>query len=301
MPLSREEIEDIARATAQTVLEGLHRYALEYEDPETVEQGLQDSMIEERTAADWYRKRSEHAKGAGAGPVSALYRHIAQEEDNHYEELRSRLEGTDIDISSVTISRNGSAKEVGKQDNPGTPEVAIPKAEAVPEAAKIAKINETEYEIRIGDKKVAYVVGEKAWDMGVARKGVEQPVRWRLIPTKESGISGATNIDSPQEALDIWNYKTGIPEKGKILPKAEAGMPEAVPKVKEHWQMTREEYVRQAREWRVANMPRLTGTALEAELAKVAEGHKGVVRQAIGQGKPVPAEVLKDYPDLARS
>ncbi|GAH45028.1 unnamed protein product, partial [marine sediment metagenome] len=49
---------------------------------------------------------------------------------------------------------------------------------------------------------------------------------------------------------------------------------------------------------RAENMPRLIGAALEAELVKVAEGHKGLVRQAIGQGKLVPTEVLADYPDL---
>ena len=106
MPLSREEVEQIAKSSAQTVLEGLHRYTVAYKEPDSIEQGLQDSMIEERTAADWYRKRAEHAAIA---PIDSktfnLYRHIAEEEDRHYDELNARLQ------------------EVGNQDNPVTPEV----------------------------------------------------------------------------------------------------------------------------------------------------------------------------------
>ncbi len=92
MALTREEIEQIAKQSAQTVLEGLHRYAVDYKEPETIEQGLQDSMIEERTAADWYRKRAEHAALWVDADTEALYHHIANEEIDHYEELNARLQ-----------------------------------------------------------------------------------------------------------------------------------------------------------------------------------------------------------------
>ncbi|MBA7690649.1 hypothetical protein ES703_99180 [subsurface metagenome] len=65
--------------------------------------------------------------------------------------------------------------------------------------------------------------------------------------------------------------------------------------------MTKEEYVKSAREWREEYMPRLTGRALETELEQVAAGHKRIVQNAIGLGKPVPHEVLADYPHLAKS
>lgn len=72
------------------------------------------------------------------------------------------------------------------------------------------------------------------------------------------------------------------------------------PGAKEPWQMTREEYVKSAREWRAEYMPRLTGRALEDELEHVAAVHKGVVLNALGAGKPIPPEVLVDYPDLPK-
>ena len=64
-------------------------------------------MIEERTAADWYRKRAEHATDyPNISPETrTLYRHIADEEDRHYDELNARLQG------------------LGKEGNPVTPEV----------------------------------------------------------------------------------------------------------------------------------------------------------------------------------
>ena len=105
MALSREEIEQIAKSTAQSVLEGLHRYTVAYKEPETIEQGLQDSMIEERTAADWYRKRAEHAtvRGERDQRTSALYEHIADEEDRHYDEFNARLQELSKELTPATI------------------------------------------------------------------------------------------------------------------------------------------------------------------------------------------------------
>jgi len=114
MSLSREEIEQIARSTAQTVLEGLHRYTVAFKKPETIEQGLQESMIEERTAADWYRKRSAHATTYGGGRdqrTSALYDHIAAEEDHHYDELNARLQELSKELTPDTISHLATTEE----------------------------------------------------------------------------------------------------------------------------------------------------------------------------------------------
>ena len=91
MALSREEIVEIGKATAQAVLEGLHRYAVDYKEPTTVEEGLQDSMIEERTATDWYRKRAKHAASVHDTKTAGLYFHIAVEEADHYEKFKARL------------------------------------------------------------------------------------------------------------------------------------------------------------------------------------------------------------------
>src|SRR5487761_2034056 len=91
MALSREEVEQIAKSSAQSVLEGLHRYTVDYKEPDSIEKGLQDSMVEERTAANWYRKRAEHAATHGDPHTAALHQHIADEEDTHWTEFNARL------------------------------------------------------------------------------------------------------------------------------------------------------------------------------------------------------------------
>jgi rubrerythrin len=92
MELSREEVVEIAQETAQKVLEGIHRYAVDYKEPETIAQGLADSMIEERTAVDWYRRRGMDARLKGDEVTADLYEHIAKEEDQHHQELKERAD-----------------------------------------------------------------------------------------------------------------------------------------------------------------------------------------------------------------
>jgi rubrerythrin len=90
MALSREEVESIAQATAQRVLENLHRYAIGYDVPITIVGGLRESMVEESTAANWYRRRAVDARLKEDIPTAALYEHIASEEDQHYREFHQR-------------------------------------------------------------------------------------------------------------------------------------------------------------------------------------------------------------------
>jgi rubrerythrin len=91
MGLSREDVEAIGQATAIKVLEQLHRYSQKYEDPITIVGGLQDSMIEESTAAAWYRKRAADARKKNDPKNAELYEHIAQEEDQHHQEFKERV------------------------------------------------------------------------------------------------------------------------------------------------------------------------------------------------------------------
>ena len=90
MEISREEIAEIAKATAQHVLENLHRYTVEYKEPATIEQGLRDSMIEEKTAEDWYKKRAKHARDLKDEITARKYEHIAGEEHRHWQELNEQ-------------------------------------------------------------------------------------------------------------------------------------------------------------------------------------------------------------------
>jgi len=90
MGLSREDVEAIGQATAQKVLEQLHRYTVKYEAPITIVGGLEDSMTEESTAAAWYRKRATDARQKKDSTTAEIYEHIAQEEDQHHKEFKER-------------------------------------------------------------------------------------------------------------------------------------------------------------------------------------------------------------------
>lgn len=76
--------------------------------------------------------------------------------------------------------------------------------------------------------------------------------------------------------------------------------PEVTPQAKQPWQMTRAEYLKEPltqRQWSPNKKDFVEGN-LHYEDAK--QSHKMDVQKALADGKPVPAEVLKDYPDLAK-
>jgi rubrerythrin len=91
MGLARDEIIEIARECAQQVLEDLHRYTVHYKEPENIADGLRESMVEESTAADWYRRRGMDARLKGDPLTAELYEHVAKEEDHHHQEFQERL------------------------------------------------------------------------------------------------------------------------------------------------------------------------------------------------------------------
>jgi rubrerythrin len=49
-------------------------------------------MIEEKTAADWYRRRGMDARLKGDTETADLYEHVAKEEDEHYREFKERVD-----------------------------------------------------------------------------------------------------------------------------------------------------------------------------------------------------------------
>lgn len=91
MALSEREIAQIAEASAQELINNLHRYPLTYRDPATVPQGLNHSMGEELTASNWYRQRAKHALSREDKTTAELYEHVAGEEDEHYQRFNERL------------------------------------------------------------------------------------------------------------------------------------------------------------------------------------------------------------------
>jgi rubrerythrin len=84
MGLSREEILAIAEMVADKTLN-------QYRPPEDVSVALLQSMLEEKVAADWYRKRAKFAQEHGRLDLKDLWEHIAVEEDVHYDEFKAAL------------------------------------------------------------------------------------------------------------------------------------------------------------------------------------------------------------------
>lgn len=80
-----------------------------------------------------------------------------------------------------------------------------------------------------------------------------------------------------------------------VIPKAEPGMPEG----KEPWQMTRKEFIKQDLE-RYRKDAKAIGFSFNEQLQTKLSGeqHEKTVHKALSIGKPIPPEVLKDYPDL---
>ena len=94
----------------------------------------------------------------------------------------------------------------------------------------------------------------------------------------------------------------GVPQYAPTTAMAEGETVSGMP-AKELWQMTRQEYIDQAK-----TLSKKTGLgknlipegkSLPEVYAGMGRFHKTVVESALSEGKPVPAEVLKDYPDLA--
>jgi len=124
--------------------------------------------------------------------------------------------------------------------------------------------------------------------------------------------------------------RAGEEPRGKDIQLAEArerkavsGAPEVRGKeqvhevAKEAWEMTREEYKRYGdsvletqrqgtgahaygQGARISYTAEIKAAKASTELARIAygRGHKWNIEKALSEGKPVPAEVLKDYPDL---
>lgn len=92
----------------------------------------------------------------------------------------------------------------------------------------------------------------------------------------------------------------GFEPAAPAAPVAEAVPPPPTPtepaKVKEPWEMTKKEF----RKHLVATEGfQATPRDINEQLAQESI-HKDYIKQALAQGKPVPAEVLKDYPDLVK-
>lgn len=90
-----------------------------------------------------------------------------------------------------------------------------------------------------------------------------------------------------------------------FAPKPPAEKPAAPhPAVKQPWEMTKNEYVDAVRSGHSVEGTATGGLTLKQHVQMVAlaakTNHRTFVEQALREGKPVPAEVLADYPDLVK-
>lgn len=119
----------------------------------------------------------------------------------------------------------------------------------------------------------------------------------RALATTESKAR-ILNQNARQARRDADRIEKTIP----AIPRAEAGMPAVIPtepsSLKEPWQMTLEEYAYAEASKYGHGKPRIDW--IKAGYGETYRSHKTAVQRALKEGKPVAAEVLKDYPELQR-
>lgn len=96
-------------------------------------------------------------------------------------------------------------------------------------------------------------------------------------------------LDEMHDEPGQGRFFGGEGERAKVKSEIEADKPAS----KEPWQMTRDEYAKTA-----AAIPASGGFAARANHKIAGPYHRHLVAEAHAAGKPVPPEVLKDYPDL---
>ncbi|MBA7466124.1 hypothetical protein ES707_01299 [subsurface metagenome] len=210
----------------------------------------------------------------------------AQEEywEEHPELTRPSEEIIMPEMAESVLQDIKVAEEIAKKVTPITPEVTVGQFTVTLDKV----IDETIEEMKATRKWVAdqrmlkrMKAETYAGDKLVAEEVARVEALKDRLPTLQEMRKNAEEY-LPRLRGEFPNIYRLILDRGqelKIIPR-KAAIPEAVPEVKEPWQMTREEYVR----------PPYTSPAM----------HKFGVEKALSEGKPVPTEVLKDYPDLAK-
>ena len=104
----------------------------------------------------------------------------------------------------------------------------------------------------------------------------------------------------PEEIVGQWRHdysKTFGEEKQAFATQGEKGV--GYP-VKDNPLYVGEPWTKTWAQYRVGNFWGMTRRASPKEYQIAKEQHRNLILKAIREGKPVPAEVLKDYPDLTR-
>lgn len=139
----------------------------------------------------------------------------------------------------------------------------------------------------------------KSYDPSVIEK-----TPWKMLDASSGVMNAKSQMAKTLAALENAVFaETGLPRaKGSKTFRGDTGIdwdavkapteptPPAKPAAKEPWQMTRTDYLARETGYGEGHRP-------YPQLDAV---HKEAVKQALREGKPVPTEVLADYPDLAK-
>ncbi len=158
--------------------------------------------------------------------------------------------------------------------------------EAIDEADKTASVKRIERVLGVIDPKI--LEAEVITDLEDLRSAIAD---YRGIT--RAGLTPEEYQDEKEAAFDaITEAVEGLDIDEDALESLEAP-------VKETWQMTRKEFIKQDFE-RYRRDAKALGFSLNEQLQIKLSGeqHEKTVRKALSIGKPVPPEVLKDYPDL---
>lgn len=249
-----------------------------------------------RNPATGYEYATTSILGSELTAVGAL-----QRIDNKIAGISSALERAKIELQR---SEGNLSTYQAQAESPFEYESRLEKMEA--ELARLEKklqgqeVGEAiEYEELNGEP----LNGEKALYKFTPREPEPEVEKPKSVQAKEPKAQEKTYEKYEDDVIDNIETAPVTPEPAPPAQVAEVEAPKPVaPEViKEPWQMTREESATDVRV-RVEKQLRPPETWQEQTQGHAARSiHKSEVQQALASGKPVPPEVLKDYPDLAKA
>ncbi|CAB4191860.1 hypothetical protein UFOVP1229_176 [uncultured Caudovirales phage] len=246
--------------------------------------------LEAKEASETKRLTSEKSRAKGAAKKDAI--------DDQWRAMKD-----DLSKQRQAVMQS-HLKEIESH-----PEYQQEKAESSRKAKERQAADRVEDDARASD-------GDKAnWDHIQSNGGYEaardslsadiKSLKSRLAKTKDANKwkleSNLASRERDLERVNALNEKFGQKQPAALPPEIAAKYPslaegvDAKPEAaKEPWEMTRDQFARQS-----AAKPASGGFAARAN-AKIAKPyHRHLVTQAVAEGKPVPPEVLAEYPELA--
>ena len=206
-------------------------------------------------------------------------------------------------LSQAEMEAKGWLKDV-ETDNWYEPAANVPEGKGLKAPAGIAPEVSAEVTATL-DESVAAVAEAAKPDMSVAEREVAanrlQEVRGKLL----NQIADALEAGDIELAARLEDVMSEVAKAGTAVEPSleELAAEEAAPK--EPWQMTRAEFLAAMAKEPGPIAKGLRPTTLAGApipgptVAENVVFHQQLVKQALKEGKPVPAEVLADYPDLA--